>query len=89
MTAAGRSRSAFERTAATPPPPAVAAPAAVETRKYTVLLDLADAERFDALLLDARRRTGRHIGKSDLVRALIEHASADRSLLDRLLGMPS
>lgn len=79
--------SAFDRISAVPPPPAevAAAPAVHGTRKYTVRLDVDEADRFDQLMLEARRRSGRLVEKSDLVRALIDLATRDEALLDRLL----
>jgi 3-oxoacyl-ACP reductase-like protein len=83
----GRTKTAFDRAAAAPPPPAQvlpAPPAAPATRKYTVRLDAADADRFDELVLLARRRSGRRVEKSDLIRGLIRTATTYPELLDRL-----
>lgn len=57
----------------------------VQRSKFTVLLEAADAEAFDELALAARRRTGRRIGKGELVRALIRLADSRPGLLDDLL----
>lgn len=55
------------------------------TTKYTALLTLDDAERFDQLATAARRRAGRVIGKADLMRALILLAADDAALRDQVI----
>lgn len=82
-----RTKAAFDRVASVPAPPAQVLPApaaAPAMRKYTVKLTAADADRFDELVLLARRRSGRRIEKSDLIRGLIRAASTYPELLDRL-----
>ena len=39
--------------------------------KYTALLDLDTADAFDELAKVARRRTGKTVGKAEIMRALI------------------
>lgn len=53
--------------------------------KYTALLDQETAAMFDQLALIARRKLGRKIDKSKLMRALIRLASDDASLRDQML----
>jgi hypothetical protein len=53
--------------------------------KYTALLDGETAAMFDQLALTARRKTGRRIDKSKLIRAMIRLASDDAGLLEQLL----
>ncbi|MGK5501341.1 hypothetical protein [Streptomyces sp. URMC 125] len=50
------------------------APAPAARSKYTLLLDQDDALTLDQLALDLRRRTGRPIDKSEILRALIRLA---------------
>ena len=52
--------------------------------KFTVLLDGEEATAFDSLALLLRRRLGRVVKKSDLVRALIALASDDQTLTAQL-----
>src|SRR3954451_11847970 len=66
-----------------------AAPAGVgdkpKTTKYSIQLDDSDALRFDELALVARRRLGRRVDKSELLRALLLLAADDASLRDQLI----
>jgi hypothetical protein len=52
--------------------------------KFTVLLDGDEATAFDSLALVLRKRLGRVVKKSDLVRALIALASDDQTLTAQL-----
>lgn len=52
--------------------------------KFTVLLDGDEATAFDGLALVLRKRLGRVVKKSDLVRALIALASDDQTLTAQL-----
>src|SRR5215218_138632 len=45
--------------------------------KYTALLDLDTADAFDELAKVARRRTGKTVGKAEIMRALIMLAADD------------
>ena len=78
---------ADEPTPETTPAPAPARPPKEKpvTTKYTALLTLDDAERFDQLATHARRRAGRVIGKADLMRALILLAADDAALRDQVI----
>src|SRR4051794_10054557 len=68
-----------------------AAPAGVgdkakpKTTKYSIQLDDGDALRFDELALVARRKLGRRVDKSELLRALLLLAADDASLRDQLI----
>jgi len=53
--------------------------------KYTALLDVDTAAEFDALALAARRKLGRKVDKSTLMRALIRLAADDASLRDQVI----
>lgn len=55
------------------------------TTKYTALLDDTTAVAFDELALMARRRLGRRVDKSQLMRALILLAADDASLRDQVI----
>lgn len=52
--------------------------------KYTLLLDGDEAATFDGLALVLRRRLGRVVKKSDVLRALIALASDDQTLTAQL-----
>lgn len=71
------------------PAEAVAAPVAGGARmsKYTALLDDATAVAFDELALIARRKLGRRVDKSQLIRALILLAADDASLRDQVIDL--
>jgi hypothetical protein len=56
------------------------------TSKYTALLDAETAAVFDELALIARRKLGRKVDKSELVRALIMLAADDGSLREQVIG---
>lgn len=58
--------------------------AAESKSKFTVLLDGDEAANFDSLALVLRRRLGRVVKKSDIVRALIALASDDQTLTAQL-----
>lgn len=64
-------------TAAVPEQPAPAKPS-----KYTLLLDQDDALTLDQLALALRRRTGRAVDKSEILRALIRLADQDDRVTD-------
>ncbi|TLQ38606.1 hypothetical protein [Streptomyces marianii] len=66
-------------TAAAPQAPAPAKPS-----KYTLLLDQDDALTLDQLALSLRRRTGRAVDKSEILRALIRLADQDDRVTDTL-----
>lgn len=71
-TASRRDGTTAQRRRPAAPP---AAPAETEHRsKYTLLLDPDDALAFDQLALNLRRRTGRRVEKSEILRALIQIA---------------
>jgi len=53
--------------------------------KYTLLMDPADADALDLLLLRQRRITGRRVTKSQLIRGLLTVALTDRTVLDQVL----
>ncbi|KOV67985.1 hypothetical protein ADL01_23570 [Streptomyces sp. NRRL WC-3618] len=52
--------------------------------KYTLLLDQDDALTLDQLALTLRRRTGRPVDKSEILRALIRLAAADDQVAEHL-----
>lgn len=54
-------------------------------RKYTVLLDATRADAFDQLLLVIRRRTGKRVDKSHVVRELLALLDEDPALLGELV----
>ncbi|GGZ29983.1 hypothetical protein [Streptomyces nitrosporeus] len=66
-------------TAPTPKPPATPKPS-----KYTLLLDQNDALALDYLALSLRRRTGRAVDKSEILRALIRLADSTDAVNDAL-----
>ncbi|MFF3558395.1 hypothetical protein ACFYXL_33840 [Streptomyces tsukubensis] len=55
---------------------------AVKPSKYTLLLDQDDALTLDQLALTLRRRTGRPVDKSEILRALIRIADQDDRVTD-------
>ncbi len=57
----------------------------VRKTKYSIQLDDADAVRFDELALVARRKLGRRVDKSELLRALLLLAADDASLRDQVI----
>ncbi|WP_206319451.1 hypothetical protein [Actinacidiphila epipremni] len=70
-TASRKDGATAQRRPAAPPAP----PAEPEHRsKYTLLLDADDALALDQLALNLRRRTGRRVEKSEILRALIQIA---------------
>lgn len=82
------------------PQAAASAPAPVpapdERRKYTVLLEHADARTWDALARSLDDELGRRVAKSEILRALIYMTVGDQALTQRLAavvakknGMPS
>lgn len=96
----GGLRAAASATAARPAEAIPAVPEAVEpaetpkpvtaaekprTTKYTALLDDLTAVAFDELALIARRKLGRRVDKSQLMRALILLAADDASLRDQVI----
>ena len=54
--------------------------------KYTALLDLDAADAVDELAKVARRRTGKTVGKAEIMRALIMLAADDASLREQLMA---
>lgn len=68
-----------------PAPKPQPAPAVRTTTKYTALLDDPTAVAFDELALIARRKLGRRVDKSQLMRALILLAADDASLRDQVI----
>jgi hypothetical protein len=54
--------------------------------KYTAMLDADTAAEFDALALAARRRLGRKVDMSEIVRSLIRLAADDASLRDQVIS---
>ncbi len=74
---AGGAGGAQARADTSPPPGPVRS-----TSKYTLLLDARLATTLDELALRLRRRTGRRVEKSALLRALIMLAADDPTLLD-------
>jgi hypothetical protein len=59
--------------------------------KYTVLLDDWAALAFDQLQLQLRRRCGRRVDKSEIIRALVSLAEDDPALVDQVaerIGRP-
>lgn len=80
-------RVAPEETAA--PAPSAERPAtrtAPPTSKYTANLDADTAAEFDGLALTARRKLGRRVDKSDILKTLIHLAADDASLRDQLIA---
>jgi len=53
--------------------------------KYTLLMDPADADALDHLLLRQRRTTGRRVTKSQLIRGLLTLALTDSTVLNQVL----
>ena len=74
-------------TVAAPGPPE---PAGVRWSKFTVKLEPAHAEQFDAIVLAARRALERRVDKSEVLRVLIDVMTEDAALRsqvhDRLQG---
>ncbi len=54
--------------------------------KYTALLDLDTADAFDELAKVARRRTGKTVGKAEVMRVLIMLAADDASVREQLMA---
>jgi hypothetical protein len=79
---------AAEETGTAPPPSAERPPAktAPPTSKYTANLDADTATEFDGLALAARRKLGRRVDKSDILKTLIRLAADDASLRDQLIA---
>jgi hypothetical protein len=77
-----------EETAAAPAPSAErpAARTAPPTSKYTANLDADTAAEFDGLALTARRKLGRRVDKSDILKTLIHLAADDASLREQLIA---
>lgn len=73
--------------AAPAPAPAAEKPVTEKpaTTKYTALLDDPTAIAFDELALVARRKLGRRVDKSKLLRALILLAADDAALRDQVI----
>lgn len=84
----GRPAAPAAESAPVEPVPAAVAPVKEKPRttKYTALLDDATGVAFDELALVARRKLGRRVDKSELVRALILLAADDASLRDQVIG---
>jgi hypothetical protein len=55
------------------------------TSKYTANLDADTAAEFDGLALTARRKLGRRVDKSDILKTLIHLAADDASLREQLI----
>jgi len=55
------------------------------TSKYTANLDADTAAEFDGLALTARRKLGRRVDKSDILKTLIHLAADDASLRDQMI----
>jgi hypothetical protein len=55
------------------------------TSKYTANLDPDTAAEFDGLALTARRKLGRRVDKSDILKTLIHLAADDASLRDQMI----
>lgn len=72
---------AARRTRPQPSKPAATPPA---QRKYTVLIDAELADDFDASLLQFRRRAGRRVDKSEVIRELVSLFNEDPSLADQV-----
>jgi hypothetical protein len=73
---------------AAPPSPSEERPSARTTpltSKYTANLDADTAAEFDGLALTARRKLGRRVDKSDILKTLIHLAADDASLRDQLI----
>ncbi|WP_030683555.1 hypothetical protein [Streptomyces cellulosae] len=58
--------------------------AAAKPSKYTLLLDQDDALTLDQLVLTLRRRAGRPVDKSEIMRELIRLADADDRVAEHL-----
>lgn len=88
---AGRFRNAADAPVSVeaPAPPSLAGArraARSDTSKYTVLFGAADSEILDDFVRDARKSTGRRsVGKSDVLRALVQQIAADQALQGRVL----
>ena len=67
-------------------PPSVVGPAAPRWSKFTVKLERAHAEQFDALVLAARRSLGRRVDKSEILRVLIDVMAEDAALRAEVHG---
>ncbi|MEV8107093.1 hypothetical protein [Streptomyces sp. NPDC088135] len=68
----------------TAPRPKQPAPPAPKPSKYTLLLDQDDALTLDQLALTLRRRTGRPVDKSEILRALIRLADTSDPINEAL-----
>ncbi|CAL9624228.1 hypothetical protein SUDANB6_05934 [Streptomyces sp. enrichment culture] len=63
-------------------------PAPSNPSKYTLLLDQDDALTLDRLALTLRRRTGRAVDKSEILRALICLTDQDEHISDTVARAP-
>lgn len=68
-------------------PEAVLRPEKARTTKYTANLDDVTALAFDELALVARRKLGRTVDKSELLKVLVLLAADDASLRDQVIGL--
>lgn len=68
-----------------PQPPSIQEEPQPRTSKFTVLFSRADTEDFDELLVGIRRRLGRRVDKSEVVRCLLRLTLADPSLESQLV----
>lgn len=73
------------RSAASPRESVPAAPAGAGTSKYTVDLDGEMTERFDRLVTDARRRSGKRLRRAALFRAMLRVLDDDQTIRDLVL----
>jgi hypothetical protein len=83
LTPPSRPTSTDELEATTAPPPPTERP---PTSKYTANLDADTATEFDGLALAARRKLGRRVDKSDILKTLIRLAADDATLRDQLIA---
>lgn len=62
-----------------------AMPASGQASKYTILFDPEMTDRYDRLVMEARRRTGKRLTRANLLRAMLRILDDDQAMRDQVL----
>lgn len=62
-----------------------AMPVTEQVSKYTAVLDGEMTDRYDRLVIDARRRTGKRVTRANLLRAMLRLLDDDQAIREQVL----